>query len=57
LSRDILAMMEFQPQVSPNLKTMDPSLFQPYWGKLGDFIKRNPARDLDRFPVEPVSAV
>ncbi|MEJ2110784.1 MAG: hypothetical protein P8Z37_12920 [Acidobacteriota bacterium] len=50
-------MTEFQPQGSPNLKTMDPSLFQPYWGKLGDFIKRNPARDLDRFPVEPVSAV
>jgi acyl CoA:acetate/3-ketoacid CoA transferase len=34
LERDILGMMEFKPMVSPDLKLMDPDMFQPTWGKL-----------------------
>ena len=34
LERDILAMMEFRPKISPTLKSMEPALFQPHWGGL-----------------------
>jgi len=38
LERDILKMMDFRPQVSPKLKRMDGSIFQPKWRKLRGFI-------------------
>jgi len=30
--------MGFRPEVSPDLKLMDASIFYEEWGKLGDFI-------------------
>ncbi len=40
LERDIFAMMDFRPVVSPDLKLMDAALFQPEWGKLGELLER-----------------
>lgn len=34
LERDILGMMDFKPTISPQLKTMDPAMFLPAWGRL-----------------------
>ncbi|MCF6096870.1 hypothetical protein L1766_07665 [Thermovorax subterraneus] len=34
LEKDILAMMEFTPRISPNLKTMDEAIFREKWGML-----------------------
>ncbi len=39
LERDVLAQMGFRPAISPDLKTMDPALFQEHWGKLGDALR------------------
>lgn len=39
IERDILVNMEFTPAVSPDLKSMDPAIFEEKWGKLADFIK------------------
>ena len=36
LQRDILDLMDFQPDIAKNLKTMDPVLFTP--GKMGGFV-------------------
>jgi propionate CoA-transferase len=44
LERDILGMMDFKPIVSPNLKLMDSTLFQPKWGKLEELLQRNKSR-------------
>jgi len=41
LDRDILAMMEFKPRISPQLKTMDAALFQPRWGRLKEILKES----------------
>jgi propionate CoA-transferase len=41
LDRDILAMMEFKPRISPQLKTMDSALFQPRWGQLKELLKES----------------
>ncbi len=41
LERDIFGMMEFKPRVSPQLKTMDPALFQPRWGQLKEILKES----------------
>ena len=38
LERDILGAMDFRPRISPELKVMDARIFQPVWGKLGDYI-------------------
>ena len=38
LRRDILNLMDFQPRIAPELKVMDPGIFQLVWGKLGEFI-------------------
>ena len=38
LQRDILNMMDFQPGILPELKVMDPEIFHPVWGKLGEFM-------------------
>ena len=34
LQKDILALMDFEPAVSPDLKLMDPAIFQETWGQL-----------------------
>ena len=36
LEKDVLGQMGFRPEISPDLKTMDPALFQEHWGKLGE---------------------
>jgi len=34
LEGDVLAQMEFQPRITPNLKTMPAQLFNTEWGQL-----------------------
>lgn len=41
LGRDILGRMEFPPRISPQLKSMDPGMFLPQWGKLKEHFSRN----------------
>ena len=36
LERDVLGQMGFRPAISPDLKTMDPALFEEHWGRLGE---------------------
>jgi propionate CoA-transferase len=31
--------MGFKPAISPDLKEMDPAIFQETWGKLGEFLQ------------------
>ena len=38
LEKDVLALMEFKPAISPALKTMEHGLLQPHWGKLQQLI-------------------
>jgi propionate CoA-transferase len=38
LEKDILANMDFKPEISPNLKLMDERLFHEQWGGLADYI-------------------
>ncbi len=40
LERDILGMMEFKPRISSDLTSMDPSMFLPEWGRLGESLKK-----------------
>ena len=39
LEKDVLALMEFKPIISPDLKTMPGEIFQPKWGKLKGIIE------------------
>jgi propionate CoA-transferase len=39
LEKDILALMEFKPKISPNLKQMPSGVFQPKWGELKQIIE------------------
>lgn len=39
LERDVLAQMDFTPDISPNLKVMDLGLFQPAWGGLAETLE------------------
>lgn len=39
LEKDVLGQMGFRPEISPDLKTMDPALFQEHWGKLGETLR------------------
>ena len=38
LEKDVLALMEFRPEVSSSLETMDPDIFRLEWGKLKEII-------------------
>jgi propionate CoA-transferase len=38
LERDILALMEFTPRISPDLRLMPSDIFGPTWGKLADIV-------------------
>jgi propionate CoA-transferase len=44
LNKDVLAQMDFRPQISPELKTMDPDIFNPVWGRLEAFIMQKENR-------------
>ncbi|MEG3069805.1 MAG: hypothetical protein RQM92_02235 [Candidatus Syntrophopropionicum ammoniitolerans] len=39
LAKDILAVMEFAPKISPKLKEMPQEIFLPVWGKLKQIIE------------------
>jgi propionate CoA-transferase len=39
LERDILRMMDFKPRISPQLKSMDETMFLPKWGRLKDMLR------------------
>lgn len=39
LEKDVLAVMGFRPEISPELKTMDPGIFCEEWGGLKDYLK------------------
>lgn len=39
LEKDVLAMMDFKPRISPDLKTMPIEIFQPEWGQLKHIIE------------------
>ncbi|GAB6155509.1 hypothetical protein JCM17380_42600 [Desulfosporosinus burensis] len=39
MEKDILALMDFKPRISPALKTMPSEIFQPVWGKLKQIIE------------------
>ncbi|TEB14719.1 Acetate CoA-transferase YdiF [Pelotomaculum sp. FP] len=41
LEKDILALMDFKPIISPDLKLMDEGIFQPVWGRLKDIVKKD----------------
>jgi propionate CoA-transferase len=40
LQRDILGMMEFKPRISPNLASMDETIFLPKWGRLKESLEK-----------------
>lgn len=39
LEKDVLAVMDFRPEISPDLKCMDPGIFCETWGGLGTYLK------------------
>lgn len=39
LEKDVLALMDFKPRVSPSLKTMPTGIFRPKWGELKPLIQ------------------
>lgn len=39
LEKDVLALMDFKPVISPDLKTMPSEIFQPKWGGLKQIIE------------------
>lgn len=39
LEKDVLAHMGFRPEISPDLKTMDPGIFNETWGGLKNYMK------------------
>jgi len=41
LEKDVLAVMGFRPEISPDLKIMDPEIFQETWGGLGKYLENN----------------
>jgi propionate CoA-transferase len=46
LEKDILGMMEFKPRISPDLASMDPSMFLPEWGRLKEALDKKGQREL-----------
>jgi propionate CoA-transferase len=40
LEKDILANMDFRPEISPDLKLMDPSIFNEKWGNLASTFEK-----------------
>ncbi|MBR6736612.1 MAG: acyl CoA:acetate/3-ketoacid CoA transferase, partial [Oscillospiraceae bacterium] len=40
IEKDIIANMDFRPEISPDLKVMDPGIFCEDWGGLGKYIDK-----------------
>ena len=40
LERDVLANLGFKPEIAPDLKTMDPEIFNEKWGGLGKYFEQ-----------------
>ena len=38
VEKDVIAAMGFRPEISPDLKTMDPGIFCETWGGLGEYL-------------------
>ncbi|MBQ7859467.1 MAG: malonate decarboxylase subunit alpha [Faecalibacterium sp.] len=38
VEKDVIAAMGFRPEISPELKTMDPGIFCETWGGLGEYL-------------------
>lgn len=41
LQKDVLDKMGFRPEISPDLKQMDPGMFSEKWGRLEEYLSRN----------------
>lgn len=41
LEKDVLAQIDFRPEISPDLKTMDPAIFEETWGGLAKYVEAN----------------
>ena len=39
LEKDVLGNMGFRPEISPDLKPMDPDIFRESWGGLSKYLK------------------
>ena len=39
LQKDVLDNLGFTPIISPDLKEMDPGIFEEHWGGLKDYLK------------------
>lgn len=39
LEKDVLAIMDFKPRISPDLKEMPKEIFEPQWGKLKEIVE------------------
>ena len=51
LQKDVLAVMDFAPTISPNLKPMPSEIFNPTWGKLKQHIESVTEEDVKPEPV------
>ena len=40
LEKDILANMDFKPEISPDLKLMDAEIFNETWGGLAKYVEK-----------------
>ena len=43
VEKDIIGMMDFRPEISPDLKIMDPEMFLPKWGHLKESLIKSAA--------------
>ncbi len=43
VERDVVAHMDFRPEISSDLRTMPPEIFERHWGKLREIIEANGA--------------
>ncbi|EIE3867475.1 acyl CoA:acetate/3-ketoacid CoA transferase, partial [Staphylococcus pseudintermedius] len=41
IEQDIIAQMGFTPKISPQLKEVDPTMYQAKWGQLRQMIQSN----------------
>jgi propionate CoA-transferase len=51
LEKNVLAMMDFAPKISPNLKLMPGEIFNPTWGKLKQHIESVTEKDVKPEPL------
>ena len=41
LEKDVVSQMGFRPEISAELKTMDPGIFRETWGGLAAYVEAN----------------